>query len=559
MKKLLAALLALHWAFVPAYAQNAITLPIAAQAVADIGNGPIKVRVTAGNASIFTAQGSGVGSTSGSSTTLALAATPLTIPIVGGIISGTGITSGTTVAAYSGTSITLSAAMTVPASTAVSWGAACPASAAGIPSQRIQASAMADYFLLYTQARICAISPGGPVNTLLILPVFYDSTTAGGGGSGAVSSVFGRTGAVVATASDYNFNQLAGAAACAQLPALTGDITSAACATTLATVNANVGSFGSSTQCVTVTANGKGLITAVSAATCAPAFSSVTGLLALNQIANINANTVLSNWTAGATAPTANVWPACANDGAHALVYINGTGLQCGTITAGGITTITAATGITLSSGATCTTTCTVSAGIVNGGTAITGGTNGRLLYDNLGFVGEATPATGLTLSGGQLQVNAGNAFGAPYFSVSLAANQSFSASTWTKANFDTVALDTGSYWSASNHNYKPLVAGTYAVTACANHTATYVAGSSAYVSLSKNGIQGGGGSPVATNQLNAGGAQTVIGLCAAGIVALNGSTDTIEVDVFDSGTAPSLQGSAAVLYTNFSGYRIGP
>lgn len=211
MRKFLAALLALWCTAGFALAQTAITLPIPAAAVADIGNGPIKVRVTQGNASIFTSQGSGVGSTPGSSVTLTLTATPTTPPIVGAVISGSGITSGTTVAAYNGTtSITLSAAMNVQAGTALSWGAACPASAAGIPTQYIQASVMEDYYLLYTQARICAVSPGGPANALVILPVFYDSTTPGGGssGGGAVSSVFSRTGAVAAQIGDYSIGQV---------------------------------------------------------------------------------------------------------------------------------------------------------------------------------------------------------------------------------------------------------------------------------------------------------------------------------------------------------------
>lgn len=169
----------------PAVAQTAITLPIAANAVADLGNGPIKVRMIAGNASIFTAQSSGTGSTSGSSTALTLTATPATPPLVGGLISGAGITSGTTVAAYNGTTgITLSAAVTVVGGTTVSWGAACPSSVGSAPV--IQASAMAGYYVMYTQARVCAVSPGGPVNTLLIEPIFYDQTAPNGGVSGGV-------------------------------------------------------------------------------------------------------------------------------------------------------------------------------------------------------------------------------------------------------------------------------------------------------------------------------------------------------------------------------------
>lgn len=68
-----------------------------------------------------------------------------------------------------------------------------------------------------------------------------------------------------------------GGIAVAQTPS--GDWTiNPAGAATLATVNANVGTFGSATQCVTVTNNAKGLTTAVSAATCTPAIGSVTGL-----------------------------------------------------------------------------------------------------------------------------------------------------------------------------------------------------------------------------------------------------------------------------------------
>lgn len=47
---------------------------------------------------------------------------------------------------------------------------------------------------------------------------------------------------------------------------------------TFNTVNANVGTFGSATQCAAVTVNAKGLTTAISATNCTPAIGSVTGL-----------------------------------------------------------------------------------------------------------------------------------------------------------------------------------------------------------------------------------------------------------------------------------------
>ena len=59
---------------------------------------------------------------------------------------------------------------------------------------------------------------------------------------------------------------------------MSGDATASGTGTlTLATVNGNVGTFGSATQCIITTQNAKGLTTAISAATCTPAVGSVTG------------------------------------------------------------------------------------------------------------------------------------------------------------------------------------------------------------------------------------------------------------------------------------------
>lgn len=60
---------------------------------------------------------------------------------------------------------------------------------------------------------------------------------------------------------------------------VSGDATlDAAGVVTLATVNGNVGTFGSATQCITVTYDAKGRATAASAATCTPAVGSITGM-----------------------------------------------------------------------------------------------------------------------------------------------------------------------------------------------------------------------------------------------------------------------------------------
>jgi hypothetical protein len=160
---LLAALVGL--APVSAIAQTVVAVPtnVAARTVVDLGNGPTEIRTLQGNLGLFTSQGSGVGSTSGSSTTLTLTASAAANPpCVGCIISGTGITSGTTVAAFNGTTgITLSAAMTVAASTALAWGQACPSAPPSAPLALVQAAVGSD-FPMYTQARVCAYGGNGP-------------------------------------------------------------------------------------------------------------------------------------------------------------------------------------------------------------------------------------------------------------------------------------------------------------------------------------------------------------------------------------------------------------
>lgn len=159
----------------PALAQTVTSLPVYTgnnpNSVVDLGNGPTEVRILTGQAQIFTSSSSGTsGNGTTSSTAVTVTATPSTPPCVGCIISGTGITSGTTVTATSGTSITLSAAMSVATSTTLSWGAACPASSSGVAAILVQAAVGAD-LPLYTQARICTSGQFAAGATLLQFPI----------------------------------------------------------------------------------------------------------------------------------------------------------------------------------------------------------------------------------------------------------------------------------------------------------------------------------------------------------------------------------------------------
>lgn len=110
-------------------------------------------------------------------------------------------------------------------------------------------------------------------------------------------------------------------------------------ALTFATVNANVGTFGSATSCVTTTVNAKGLTTAISAATCTPAVGSITGLGA--GIATFLATPSSANLAAAVTGET----------GTGALVFATSPALVTPALGTPASGVLTNATGLPISTG----------------------------------------------------------------------------------------------------------------------------------------------------------------------------------------------------------------
>jgi hypothetical protein len=144
----------------------------------DLGNGPTEVLPIEGNGSVYASLGTATSTAVSASTTMTLSATPAIAPCVGCLISGTGITSGTTVAAYNGTTgITLSAAMTVANGTAVSYGAACPTSgqptAASLsPPLSLRVTTRSDLaYPIYSQARVCLYGGAQAGFTAMTFPI----------------------------------------------------------------------------------------------------------------------------------------------------------------------------------------------------------------------------------------------------------------------------------------------------------------------------------------------------------------------------------------------------
>jgi hypothetical protein len=103
--------------------------------------------------------------------------------------------------------------------------------------------------------------------------------------------------------------------------ALSGDATTSGAALTLATVNANVGSFGSSTAIPNFTVNGKGLITAAGSSVVIAPAGTLTGT-------TLASNVVTSSLTTVGTIGT-GVWQGTAvADGFIATSYIKADGTR---------------------------------------------------------------------------------------------------------------------------------------------------------------------------------------------------------------------------------------
>lgn len=103
---------------------------------------------------------------------------------------------------------------------------------------------------------------------------------------------------------------LAGSNTGDQTISLTGDVTGSGTgsfATTLATVNSSAGTFGSATQSLTATVNGKGLITALSAQTVTPAATSITGAGNLTKTDDTNVTLTLGGTPTGSTLKSVSI------------------------------------------------------------------------------------------------------------------------------------------------------------------------------------------------------------------------------------------------------------
>lgn len=225
-----------------------------------------------------------------------------------------------------------------------------------------------------------------------------------------------------------SFSNLSGSATCAQLPALTGDVTTSAgaCPTTIANAAvayakiANLGALAVMGRSANSSGVGADIqATAASDAVLRESGSTIgfgtiaTGGIANNavtvgKIAQSAANTMLGNWTGSTANVAANAMAPCPDTGGNHLNYVSGTGITCGT------------------SGS--------AASLTVGTTAISSGTSGRFLYDAAGTLGETARITYATSGAGLLTVTAGAASDVPTI-VKGAASQSGDLTQWQNSS----------------------------------------------------------------------------------------------------------------------------
>lgn len=152
----------------------------------------------------------------------------------------------------------------------------------------------AKFFIQGSGSQLPLVVASSTGTTLFKIDTFGTTTIANLSVALPVRSTSG--GALFNGAIDLSSSDASGILAAARFPALTGDITTSAGAlgTTLATVNSNVGTFGSTALIPQFTVNGKGLITAASNLTPALPASAITSGVLTVAVGGTGTNTLAS-------------------------------------------------------------------------------------------------------------------------------------------------------------------------------------------------------------------------------------------------------------------------
>ena len=121
-----------------------------------------------------------------------------------------------------------------------------------------------------------------------------------------------------------------------------------------------------------------------------------------------------------------------------------------------------------------------------------------------------------------------------PAFSTTMSANQSVTANTFTKVNFNTEEFDTNSNYDTSTYRFTPTVAGYYQISAAIYPSTTTTA---IICYTYKNG------------SVYRGGAGTSASAVCTCLIYMNGSTDYVEIYSYLTGTSPVIANTSSISY----------
>lgn len=152
-------------------------------------------------------------------------------------------------------------------------------------------------------------------------------------------------------------------------------------------------------------------------------------------------------------------------------------------------------------------------------------------------------------------EAHGGNGVAAiPRFSAYKSSSQSIANATFTKVAFQNEDFDSGGYYdNATNYRFTPLIAGTYLVQSRIGWSPTLVNQKLLLSSIYKNGSRVIDGTTVTSGTGDH-------GVFVAGLVALNGSTDYIELYAYqETGGSASIYGGTSPRGGFFSAIWVGP
>jgi hypothetical protein len=128
-----------------------------------------------------------------------------------------------------------------------------------------------------------------------------------------------------------------------------------------------------------------------------------------------------------------------------------------------------------------------------------------------------------------------------PAFSAFRSGNQAFSATTWTKLQFNSEEFDTNSnYDSATNYRFTPTVAGYYQVNA---YMETTGAPTYQYIAIYKNTLEA---------KRSSTGASPGTSMGVSTLIYCNGSTDFLEVYVLSQAAVSAVGNSGVTFFQAF-------